>query len=120
MAMFAIALPLLPGKTEAWRGFIKELQTTKKADFDASRQRLGVRERTFLQPTPMGDFVVVTLEGDDPAHAFATFGQGTDAFSTWFKAHVLDVHGVDLASPPPGPMPEQVLDSGPPKAATGR
>jgi hypothetical protein len=31
-----------------------------------SRRQAGVRERTFLQSTPIGDFVIVTLEGDDP------------------------------------------------------
>lgn len=119
MAMFAIALPILPGKTEAWRGFINELGTTRKADFDASRQRLGVRERTFLQPTPMGDFVVVTLEGENPAQAFAAFGQGTDDFTTWFKEQVQMAHGVDLSAPPAGPLPEQVLDSGQVSAQAG-
>ena len=114
MAMFAMAFPILPGKTEAWKRFAEELQGARKSQFVESRKRLGVRERTVLEPTPMGDFVVVTLEGDDPAAAFAKFGQGTDEFTTWFKQHVLDVHGVDLAAPPAGPLPSLVIDSGAP------
>jgi len=31
-----------------------------------SRRRAGVHERAFLHPTPMGDLVIVTLEGDNP------------------------------------------------------
>ena len=58
MAMLAIAIPILPGKTEAWRSFIDELAGSRKSDFDASRRRLGVRERTFFQSTPMGDLVL--------------------------------------------------------------
>ncbi len=112
MAMFAIAIPILPGKTDAWRSFIEELNGPWKDDFDASRRRLGVRERTFFQETPMGDLVVVTLEGDDPGSAFAAFGQGSDEFTTWFKQQVHAVHGVDLAAPPPGPLPELVSDTG--------
>jgi hypothetical protein len=112
MALFAITFPILPGKTPAWHSFIGELNGARKADFEASRSAMGVRERTFLQPTPMGDFVIVTLEGDDPAVAFGRFAQGTDAFTTWFKAQVQDLHGVDLGAPPAGPMPEQVLDTG--------
>ena len=118
MAMFAMAFPILPGKTDAWREFIKDLGTTRKAEFEASRQAQGVRERTFLQPTPMGDFVVVTLEGEEPAHAFMAFAQGTDAFTTWFKENVANLHGVDLSAPPTGPLPEQVIDSGPVMAGT--
>jgi small ligand-binding sensory domain FIST len=51
---------------------------------------IGVRERTFHQHTPQGDFVIVTLEGNDPAGAIAKFGQGTDPFTQWFKGQVVD------------------------------
>jgi hypothetical protein len=112
MAMLAIAIPILPGKTDAWRSFIAELNGPRKDEFDASRRRLGVRERTFFEQTPMGDLVLVTLEGDDPAGAFAAFGQGSDDFTTWFKQQVQAVHGVDLGAPPPGPLPELVADTG--------
>lgn len=112
MALFAIAFPILPGKTQGWKHFTDELKGARRSEFNESRKQLGVRERTFLQHTPMGDFVVVTLEGDDPAGAFARFGQGTDEFTTWFKEQVMEAHGVDLAAPPPGPLPELLIDSG--------
>jgi hypothetical protein len=110
--MLAMAIPILPGKTDAWHAFIEELNGPRKADFAASRRRLGVRERTFFQETPMGDLVVVTLEGDDPAAAFAAFGEGSDDFTIWFRQAAEDVHGMDLAAPPPGPLPELVADTG--------
>ena len=113
MALFAIAIPIPADKVARWDAFIKQLNGAKKADFSASRKKLGVRERTFHQHTPMGDFVVVTLEGNDPAGAFTKFGQGTDAFTTWFKSEVMGIHGVDLGAPPPGPLPKEILDSGP-------
>ena len=112
MALFAAAIPILPGKTDAWRQFVDELAGARKAEFDASRRRHGVRERTFLQQTPMGDFAVVTLEGDDPAGAFLRFAQDSDEFATWFKDRLREVHGVDPDAPPPGPLPELVVDSG--------
>ena len=112
MSMFAMALPILPGKTEDWKRFVSELSGTRRSQFEDSRRNLGVREQTFLQHTPMGDFVVVTLEGDNPAQAFATFGQGQDEFTSWFKDQVMTAHGVDLGAPPQGPLPELVLDSG--------
>jgi len=110
--LFAITFPILPGKTDQWLKFINALNHEKKAEFDASRLALGVRERTFLQRTPMGDFVLVTLEGNDPVNAFTTFGKGTDSFTQWFKKEVVELHGVDLANPPQGPLPELVVDSG--------
>lgn len=112
MALFAIAVPILPDRMKEFEAFIGELNGARKAEFQASRKRLGVRERTFHQHTPIGDIVIVTLEGDDPAAAFARFGEGTDPFTTWFKQRVMEVHGVDLAAPPPGPGPKQVADTG--------
>jgi hypothetical protein len=111
MAMFAITFPIPPGKTDHWKKFIHELNTTRKTEFAESRKKLGVRERTFLQHTPHGDMVIVTLEGNDPAGAFARFAQSNDAFSKWFHAQVHEIHGVDLNAPPPGPMPEMIIDS---------
>ncbi|MCX5515004.1 hypothetical protein C3941_11670 [Kaistia algarum] len=111
MALFAIAIPIAPGKMAHFENFIEQLNGDKKAEFLASRKKLGVRERTFHQHTPMGEIVIVTLEGDNPAAAFAKFGEGTDAFSTWFRSEVKNIHGVDLAAPPPGPMPHILLDT---------
>ena len=112
MALLAMAIPLPAGKTDLWKKFMSELKGPRFEAFKASRRELGVQERTFLQHTPMGDLVVVTLEGADPAGAFARFGQGTDDFTRWFLKQVQDIHGIDLTAPPPGPLPELMIDSG--------
>ena len=111
MALLAIAIPIPANKIEQWKKFTKELMTTRRSDFVASRKRLGVHERTFLQHTPHGDMVVVTLEGANPHKSFAEFGQGNDPFTTWFKQQVMEIHGMDLTAPPPGPLPEMIVDS---------
>lgn len=112
MALFAVAIPIAPGKTEEWRQFMGELTGARKAEFKASRERLGVHERTFLQQTPQGDMVIVTLEGADPMGAMAAFGQGTDPFTEWFVERVKAVHGgFDLRAPLPGSPPELIVDS---------
>jgi hypothetical protein len=111
MALFAIAIPILPGKTEQLRRFTDELRGKWARDFSASRRKLGVHERAFLQSTPHGDMIVVTLEGDDPAGAFVRFGAGDDAFTKWFVQQVKELHGVDLTEPLPGRLPELLLDS---------
>ena len=82
----------------------------RRAEYVASRKSLGVRERTFLQPTPMGDMVIVTLEGDNPAEAFGRFVSSTDPFTVWFLAQTRELHGIDLRQPA-GPMPELAVDS---------
>ena len=111
MTLGAAAFPILPGKTDEWRNFIGELNGSRRAEYVANRKELGVHERTFLQPTPMGDLVVITLEGDDPAAAFTKLSGMTDPFSTWFRAQVKEIHGFDLAEVAAGPMPALVVDS---------
>jgi hypothetical protein len=114
LALIAVAFPIVPGKTEEWREFIAELNGARQADFAESRRRIGAHERTFLQPTPMGDLVIVTLEGDDPARSFGQFVSSTDAFTLWFLERVKAIHGVDLSAPMPGGIPSQlVVDSKP-------
>jgi len=107
----AMAIPILPGKEAEWSKWMHELKTTYHREFIASRKKLGVRERSFLQHTPMGDLVIVTLKGDDPAAAFSQFATGDDPFTKWFIDGVKSFHGFDLTQPPPGPMPELVIDS---------
>ena len=111
--LFAMAIPVLPGKSEQWKKFSNELKTTYKKEFSESRKKLGVQERTFFQSTPMGDMIIVTLEGKDPQAAFAEFGKGTDEFTKWFIAQAKEVHGIDLAQKPTGSLPELIIETEP-------
>ncbi|MBI5325311.1 MAG: hypothetical protein HZB41_08600 [Ignavibacteriae bacterium] len=109
--LMAFAAPITEGKTQQWEQFANKLKNERKEEFRNSRNSLGVHERTFLQHTPMGDFVIVTLEGENPMEAYAKFCQSQDPFAQWFINEVKDVHGIDLSQAMPGPMPELILDS---------
>ncbi len=95
--LFATAIPVLPGKTEQLKKFTSDLTGRYKNEFNESRKKLGVQERSFLQSTPTGDMVIVTLEGENPEAAFEKFNQGTDEFTKWFAAQVKEIHGIDLS-----------------------
>ena len=113
MPLMAVAFPILPGKTAEWRTWMEELNGSRREEFVDSRRRAGVHERTFLQPTPMGDLVIVTLEGDDPGQAFGQMMSATDAFSTWFLERAKAIHGIDLTAPMTGSPSELVVASDP-------
>lgn len=113
MPLMAVAFPILPGKTAEWRAWMDEINGPRRAEFIESRRRAGVHERTFLQPTPMGDLVIVTLEGDDPGHAFGKMVSANDAFTTWFAERAKEIHGVDLTAPITGSPSELLVDTGP-------
>jgi hypothetical protein len=68
------------------------------------------RQVVSLQRTPMGDFVNVFFEGDDPAAVMKAMAHSDNAFDSAFAAMVSEVHGIDVTQPPPGPMSEVVLE----------
>ena len=99
MAMFAMCMPILPGKKDKWLKKMDELNTEPMASiFRGSREEAGVHERSFLQETPHGDFVVLTFEGDDPV---ASFGKIMANMPPDFADFAKDVHGLDASAPPP-------------------
>ena len=110
MALIAFAIPILPGKTPEWRAWMQELKDSRQQEFAESRRGARLHERTFLQQTPMGDLVIITLEGDDPGQAFGQLLTDSDAFSKWFGEHAMAAHG-DLQLPTTGSPSELVADS---------
>jgi uncharacterized protein DUF6176 len=114
MASLAFALPLTPGKTEEWKRWSAEMLGPRRAEYEASRRRLGITvERAYLQRTPQGDWNIVYLEGPDIAQAFAGLAASQEPFDVWFRERAKDLFsGLDLSQPPPGPLSELVHDGG--------
>jgi hypothetical protein len=110
MAVFMGAFPVLPGKEEELRKFAEETRS-RRGEFDASQQRLGITEELWvLQQSPEGSMVIIHFESDDVEGALATFAQSDDSFDVWFKDRVKEISGVDLNEPPLGPLPEVIFD----------
>lgn len=84
MAIYAVAFPVAPGKSEKWHTWMDELNGPRREEFVASRRAAGARERAFLQSTPMGDIAIIVLEGNDPEGAFFQMMGVDDDFTRWF------------------------------------
>jgi len=98
-------VPILPGKTEAWKQALAEIKGTRNSDYQESRQRMGItREVVSLQQTPAGDSVVVFLEGDDPAGVVGKYLKSDAPFDKWFaETFLVGIHGIQEA-PPANPV----------------
>ncbi len=109
MATLAVAFPVLPGKAEEGRRFAQEVMGPRSAEAEASFRRLGLsRECWYLQSTPMGDMVIVWMEGEDPAAALRRWAASDDPYDRWFKERAGGITGLDFNQPIPS-MPEQIF-----------
>lgn len=106
MPSLSFAAPILPGKTQDWFAFDQQLAEARHQEYLESRRRLGiVHEAAFYQPTPQGDMVIVYLEVQDPGRAFQGLATSQEPFDVWFRDMTLQLHGLDLTQPLPGPLP---------------
>ncbi len=105
------ALPILPGKTEAARAFLQEMDGPRKQQLAACGQSVGIVKETWaIQQTPQGDLFVVYMAGEDIAQVFEQFAASQDEFDRWVKQRVQEATGADLNTPPPGPISEILAD----------
>jgi hypothetical protein len=111
LAYYAFINPVLTGKLEDWKNYVKEMTGPRNQERLESRKRIGLTvERVWLQHTPMGDFAVVYWEAADIGQVFDRLIKSDAPFDKWFREKVLvEVHGMDFSRPLP-PMNELVLD----------
>jgi|SRR4051794_4956100 len=110
--LIAMAFPVLPGKEQELRAFTDELNHGKREAYVRARKQMGVHERAFLQKTPMGELVIVTMEGDQLDNLMSRGIEPNDEFSKWFLERVKSIHGVDLSQPPSvDAMAQLIVDS---------
>jgi hypothetical protein len=109
MDHICFALPVQSGKTSDARAFMTELEGARKAEYAESERRIGIaKESWYLQQTSNGDLLIAYMETPDFAKALGLFSQSGEDFDVWFKRRLADATGVDLNTPPPGPLSEQL------------
>ena len=103
MPVTTFAAPILPGKTDAWQQATSEIRGARRADYQASRAALGIKQEIVsLQQTPDGDLAVVYIEADDPDTVIARMFASDSDFDKWFSETVLvGLHGMSVDSLPP-------------------
>ena len=113
MAVLQFVAPILPGKFDQWKEFHDSMVDGGKnvENLKDQQRRYGIqRQYVSLQRTPMGEFVVVFFEADDPGAMMANIGNSDNEFDKMFAQQIKDIHGIDVNVPPPGPISELVLE----------
>jgi hypothetical protein len=109
MGTIAFAAPLVPGKTDAWRQWIAEMNGPRAAELADFSTRHGLtRHAAWLQQTPQGDLVVVIHEGPGAEDLLSKVASSDNEFDAWFRDNAQELHGFDFSNAPP--PPESGLD----------
>jgi hypothetical protein len=120
MPTIALAFPIPPEKYETWLAAVTAFAGERRAEYDASRRRLGAeRTRTWVQQTPQGPIEILVVDTADPARYFEGLATSQEPFDVEFRAFIQDVYGIDLSRPLPMPPPELLLDSTPTTTSGG-
>ncbi len=105
-----VVFPVLPGKTEAARAFMRDVDGPRMAEYDRSEQAIGIsKELWFLASLPTGDALVGYIEAADFGKAVGQFGASNEPFDVWFKQRMLEVTGVDFSNIPADFRPPELL-----------
>jgi hypothetical protein len=111
MATISIAFPIRPDKVDQARRFGQEKTGPREAESVAGNQRIGVtRESWHLQQSPEGALLILSIDSNDLAGAFAAYAASDGPFERWEKQQIEELTGVDLGKPLAGPLPETLVD----------
>jgi hypothetical protein len=109
MEQICLVIPIIAGKTDDARDFMRELEDKRKVDYDRSERRIGItKEVWYIARTPAGNQFVGYMETADFGRALSLFSASRDEFDLWFKRRLADSTGLDLNTPPPMTLPELV------------
>jgi hypothetical protein len=111
MATHAFAVPILPGKTEDLKKYIREMNGPRRDEYRKSSEKTGLDiEQMWLQHTPEGDMLVVRWETDNPTRVIEQGFHSNDTFDQWFREKVIvECLGMNPSEPPPA-FPEMISD----------
>lgn len=110
MAVLAFALPILPGKQEAWRRFCQELLESRSDEYKESRRRLGIsREVTWFAQTAQGEMALIYMEADHPEQVFSALAASGLPFDDWLRQQLVELHGFEVAKRPRGLVCELIF-----------
>ena len=107
--MSVILAPIVEGKLQAWKDWAGELSGQEFEDFNS---RYGLtRHAAWLAETPAGPMVIALHEGPGANDLMPKLAASEKEYDRWFRDKLKEVHGMDIAQPPPGPLPEMYVDS---------
>lgn len=96
-APMVFAVPILPGKAEAWLRFGQEIEGRRREQYEDSRSRHEVtRESFWLVRMPHAELGVIYLDADEPEDLFRELAASEHPFDRWFREQLRQICGLEL------------------------
>jgi hypothetical protein len=105
-----LVFPLAPGVSDEDADKISAMFRERPDEYRESRAGLGITlERAYLQPTPMGSFVMAYGESDGGmGETIGKMVASERPLDQDFLRLVKEIHGVDVTAPPQSAPPETI------------
>ena len=102
MESLAVAIKILPGKTQDVKNMFNTLKNEKWAEYLESQKRQGIiMEKDFLQTSPEGDLLISYWEAEDLLKGMTVMMASKDPFDVWLKQQYENFSGIKMDQPPP-------------------
>ena len=98
--LYAFAIPIPPGKTEALRRLTAESLGARRAEYDDMQRRSGVREESYwLQPNPKGGDLLIVVSDSDQETFMEIMANPQTPFDRWYRDQIQEIFGDEAAEP---------------------
>jgi len=109
--MYAMAVPIIPNKVEAWKAWIRECMETRREEFDAFNERMELTlHRVWLTQGREGPLAIVVFDGPGAEDFVQKLARSNESFDQWFRGRITEYHGVDFSKPNVVPRSEMYVD----------
>lgn len=100
MKAVVFALPILPGRQEAWRRCLQEMLDVYRYDYEALQRQLGLTSMAiWLTEMPQGTMMSIQIEAQEPAMLLPNLLASELPLASFLQRQVLALHGLDLTQP---------------------
>jgi hypothetical protein len=98
--MFAIAVPLISNKVEAWKTWIRECMGPRREEFEEFNERMELTlHRAWLTEGPQGPLAIVVVDGPGANSFLEKLARSKEPFDRWLRERISEYHGIDFSKP---------------------
>ena len=117
MAQLQIVCPLRPGSQERWRRLAQEVAGSRREQFEASCQQVGITQvQIWVVQLQRGELLLMTVHTQEPQQTLQQLATAESPLERWLRAQLQGLLGwnvQDVVSGLPDPQGDLIFTWGP-------